>query len=93
MSEIYDALWNDVLGIIKKQIQADSFAVWFKDTRLINLNHISCEAMIQVANGFAAEWLMRKYSIVVNEAFYCIFQKSFTPIFISPKEHGREAFC
>ncbi len=30
MSEINDALWNDILGIIKKQIQSDSFAVWFK---------------------------------------------------------------
>ncbi len=51
------------------------------------MNHISCEALIQVANGFAADWLRRKYSVVVNEAFSCIFRKDFKLSFISPKEN------
>ncbi len=53
-------LWKAVLGEIESTVSEAQFVTWFKGTSIIKIeNHI---AFINVAHGFAKEWLENKFN-------------------------------
>lgn len=55
-----EELWQSALTEIELNVSRASFATWFKDTSLADLNNEGV-VTISVPNGFAQEWLGNKY--------------------------------
>lgn len=54
-----EQLWQAVLGEVELSISKASFTTWFKNTFIISKNNT--EVVVAVPNGFAKEWLEKKY--------------------------------
>lgn len=54
-----EELWQAVLAQVQLTLSPASFATWFKDTKILNLEG-GC-ATISVPNSFVKEWLEQKY--------------------------------
>src|SRR3989344_4987630 len=55
-----EELWQNALSEIELNVSRASFATWFKDTCLADINNEGV-VTISVPNGFAQEWLGNKY--------------------------------
>jgi len=55
-----EELWQNALTEIELNVSRASFATWFKDTCLTDVNNDGV-VTISVPNGFAQEWLGNKY--------------------------------
>src|SRR3989344_4354063 len=55
-----EELWQNALSEIELNVSRASFATWFKDTGLADINNEGV-VTISVPNGFAQEWLGNKY--------------------------------
>ncbi|MEK7502898.1 MAG: chromosomal replication initiator protein DnaA [Patescibacteria group bacterium] len=55
-----EELWQNALSEIELNVSRASFATWFKDTCLADINNEGI-VTISVPNGFAQEWLGNKY--------------------------------
>lgn len=54
-----EELWQNALSEIELNVSRASFATWFKDTCLADINNEGI-VTISVPNGFAQEWLGNK---------------------------------
>lgn len=86
----YNELWQIVLGEIELMVSKATFATWFKNTSIKNIE----EGVVTVAvpNSFSKEWLeskfhktilkiMRSYSDNIRSADYLICQQNNSPKF------------
>lgn len=62
----HEELWAQVLGEIELNTSKASFATWFQNTELRNVE--DGRALISVPNAFAKEWLEKKYQKPIVEA-------------------------
>jgi chromosomal replication initiator protein len=61
-----DELWQAVLGELEVTLSKASFTTWFKDTFLAEIS--PDRAIVAVPNGFAKEWLEKKYATDIAKA-------------------------
>ena len=54
-----EQLWQAVLGEVELSVSKAGFTTWFKDTFIISKDN--GEILVGVPNGFAKEWLEKKY--------------------------------
>ncbi|MDI6715471.1 MAG: chromosomal replication initiator protein DnaA [Actinomycetota bacterium] len=66
MQEQLDIIWDQVLKIIKKQLNTATYKAWFENTKPVRLEDDSL--IISAPNSFAKEWLESRYSSLVNDA-------------------------
>ncbi|MBN1558866.1 chromosomal replication initiator protein DnaA [candidate division KSB1 bacterium] len=66
MSRQIDQLWSGILENIKKEVNGNSFATWFKPIKPAKLE--GATLTIQVPSQFFYEWLEGHYSVVLNSA-------------------------
>lgn len=62
----HEELWGQVLNEIELNTSKASFATWFQNTELRNID--DGRAIISVPNAFAKEWLEKKYHKPIMEA-------------------------
>ncbi len=60
------ATWDKILGIIKENVNSNSYATWFKPIRPFKIEEHALT--IQVPSQFFYEWLEQHYSKVINRA-------------------------
>ncbi|MBN1541914.1 chromosomal replication initiator protein DnaA [candidate division KSB1 bacterium] len=63
--------WNEILNIIKDNINSTSFVTWFKPIKPLKIEDSSLT--IQVPSQFFYEWLEQHYSSLLNNAIRQIF--------------------
>ena len=66
MSRQIDQLWSSILENIKKEVNGNSFATWFKPIKPSKID--SDTLTIQVPSQFFYEWLETHYGDVLNRA-------------------------
>jgi chromosomal replication initiator protein len=59
MSIAIDSLWDDVLSVLKPQMNDESFDLWFRPIKALSLE--SNRLVLQVPNAFFADWLRDHY--------------------------------
>ena len=68
MKESYDALWENCLSIIKKNVNEKSFDTWFKPIKPIKFD--SDVLTIQVPNRFFYDWIEEHYLTTLKKSIY-----------------------
>ena len=68
MKESYDALWENCLSIIKKNVNEKSFDTWFKPIKPIKFE--SDVLTIQVPNRFFYDWIEEHYLTTLKKSIY-----------------------
>ena len=66
MSRQVDQLWGNILEHVKKEVNGNSFATWFKPIKSSKVENDTLT--IQVPSQFFYEWLETHYSKVLNRA-------------------------
>lgn len=66
MSRQVNFVWANILGHIKKEVNANSFATWFKPIKPAKLENNTLT--IQVPSQFFYEWLESHYGDIINRA-------------------------
>ncbi|MBN1466369.1 chromosomal replication initiator protein DnaA [candidate division KSB1 bacterium] len=66
MSRQIDQLWSSILENIKKEVNGNSYATWFKTIKPAKID--GATLTIQVPSQFFYEWLETHYSDVLNRA-------------------------
>ena len=59
MNRTVDDLWDDVLSVLKPEIDAESYDLWFRPLRALSLE--GDRFVIQIPNAFFADWLREHY--------------------------------
>jgi chromosomal replication initiator protein len=59
-------MWDKILGIIKDNINPNSYVTWFKPIKPVRVDDHTLT--IQVPSQFFYEWLEQHYSIIINNA-------------------------
>ena len=59
MSLAVETLWDDVLSILKPQMNNESFDLWFRPIKALSME--SNRLVLQVPNAFFADWLRDHY--------------------------------
>lgn len=59
MTSAVDNLWDDVLAVLKPQLNDESFDLWFRPVRPISME--SGRLVLQVPNAFFVDWLRDHY--------------------------------
>ncbi len=59
MSTAIDTLWEDVLSVLKPQMNDESFDLWFRPIKALSLE--GGRLVLQVPNAFFADWLRDHY--------------------------------
>src|SRR4029077_1909680 len=59
MSVAVENLWEDVLSILKPQMNDESFDLWFRPIKALSLE--GGRLVLQVPNAFFADWLRDHY--------------------------------
>lgn len=70
MQEQLDIIWDQVLKIIKKQLNTATYKAWFENTKPVRLEDESL--IISAPNSFAKEWLESRYSSLITDALFQI---------------------
>jgi chromosomal replication initiator protein len=52
-------LWDDVLSILKPEIDAESYDLWFRPMRALSLE--GSRFVVQIPNAFFADWMRERY--------------------------------
>ena len=58
--------WQQVLGIIEKKVNQQSYNTWFKPTQLIK--HDDKALYVRVPNAFFQDWLNDHIDVVIEAA-------------------------
>src|SRR5579864_8210370 len=59
MAMAVDSLWEDVLSVLKPQMNDESYDLWFRPIRPLTLD--GSRLVLQVPNAFFADWLRDHY--------------------------------
>ena len=59
MSLAVETLWDDVLSILKPQMNNESFDLWFRPIKALSME--GNRLVLQVPNAFFADWLRDHY--------------------------------
>src|SRR5256885_15174529 len=59
MSVAVENLWEDVLSVLKPQMNDESFDLWFRPIKALSME--GSRLVIQVPNAFFADWLRDHY--------------------------------
>jgi len=70
LQEQLDIIWDQVLKIIKKQLNTATYKAWFENTKPVRLEDESL--IISAPNSFAKEWLESRYSSLITDALFQI---------------------
>ena len=66
-SENLNNIWNEFLNKIQKELIPISFDVWFKDTKLIELNNNTAKVLVQ--SEIYKKEMQRNYNTLIEEIF------------------------
>src|SRR5579864_2510041 len=64
MSVAIETLWEDVLSVLKPQMNDESFDLWFRPIKALSLE--SGRLVLQVPNAFFADWLRDHYQAKIE---------------------------
>ncbi len=78
-----DAIWQKCLSMIKKRVASMSYDIWFKDTKLVNLDS---EAVIQVMSAVHKKRLEEGYKDIIEEILNSITGTNFIIKFVLEEE-------
>ncbi len=67
--------WDDILKIIKDNINSNSYATWFKPIKPLKIEDSSLT--VQVPSQFFYEWLEQHYSTIINKAIFNVLGKEY----------------
>jgi len=73
-------VWQDVLRIIKSQLNAPTFKTWFSAIEPVELNQ--SHLVIAVPNDFARDWLEARYSSLISASLKEILGENIAVSFI-----------
>jgi len=73
-------VWQDVLRIIKSQLNAPTFKTWFSAIEPVELNQ--SHLVIAVPNDFARDWLAARYSSLISASLKEILGENIAVSFI-----------
>src|SRR6266700_215650 len=59
MSVAIETLWEDVLSVLKPQMNDESFDLWFRPIKALSME--GGRLVLQVPNAFFADWLRDHY--------------------------------
>src|SRR5258706_1464386 len=59
MSAAIETLWEDVLSVLKPQMNDEAFDLWFRPIKALSLE--GGRLVLQVPNAFFADWLRDHY--------------------------------
>src|SRR5579864_6358270 len=59
MSVAIETLWEDVLSVLKPQMNDESFDLWFRPIKALSVE--GSRLVLQVPNAFFADWLRDHY--------------------------------
>ena len=62
-SENLNNIWNEFLNKIQEKLQPVSFDIWFKDTKLIELNNNTAKVLVQ--SEIYKKEMMRNYNQLI----------------------------
>ena len=76
-------LWEEILVEVKSEISEKAFNTWFQNS---SLDTTEDSLFINVANEFAADWVRKNYSMILQSAAEKILNKKIEIIITSKKE-------
>ncbi len=84
-------IWQKALSIIKKELNAQSFATWFGSTTLVATSPNS--VTVAVPNKFFKDWLIEHYHPLIKKTLDILSGKKISVKFVvqPPKEKKQEA--
>lgn len=83
-------IWQKALGVIKKELNSQSFDTWFGPTTLVTTSANSIT--VAVSNKFFKEWLIEHYHPLIKRTLEVISGKKISVKFvIQPKEKKERA--
>ena len=83
-SENLNNIWNEFLNKIQEKLQPVSFDIWFKDTKLIELNNNTAKVLVQ--SEIYKKEMMRNYNQLIEEVFTEITGTNFKFEYVTENE-------
>jgi chromosomal replication initiator protein len=83
-SENLNNIWNEFLNKIQEKLQPVSFDIWFKDTKLIELNNNTAKVLVQ--SVIYKKTILRNYNQLVEEIFTEITGTNFKFEYVTESE-------
>ena len=83
-SENLNHIWNEFLSKIQEKLQPSSFDIWFKDTKLIELNDNTAKVLVQ--SVIYKKTILRNYNQLVEEIFTEITGSNFKFEYVTESE-------
>ncbi len=75
-----EMVWEQVLGIVRSELNTPTFKTWFEHTAPLDLTDSSM--VVAVQNDFAKDWLESRYSGLLSSALKEVTGASLSPEFI-----------
>ncbi len=86
MSKKLSNIWDDVLGILKKELDEHSFSTWVNTTK--PLAYHDGTLVILTLNEFSRDWLETRFCALIRANLEHKYSRNFTLRFITP--NGKE---
>ena len=83
-SDNLNNIWNEFLSKIQEKLQPSSFDIWFKDTKLIELNNNTAKVLVQ--SVIYKKTILRNYNQLVEEIFTEITGTNFKFEYVTESE-------
>lgn len=84
-----EELWQATLAQLQFQISKANFATWFRGTKINSITKDN-EAIIEIPNAFAKEWIENKYKDIILKIIHSIEPNIKSIIFTISKEKRNE---
>lgn len=68
-------IWENILDVLEKQINPQSFKTWFNETQLIDLDHKNL--VVYAPTKFTVDFLNNNYSKMISELAYSLYKKEY----------------
>ena len=59
MNRTIEDLWDDVLAVLKPEVDAESYDLWLRPLRALSLE--GSRFVVQIPNAFFADWMREHY--------------------------------
>ncbi len=79
-------IWQNILDIIKKKTDDQTFDTWFKPVKLVSFTGDTLE--IEVPNSFFMDWFSVHYKTLIQEALFDLKKREYTLKFICLGQNG-----
>ena len=83
-SENLNNIWNEFLNKIQEKLQPVSFDIWFKDTKLIELNNNTAKVLVQ--SEIYKKEMLRNYNQLIEDVFTEITGTNFKFEYVTENE-------